>query len=227
MNIFIAEDRLQDYLYLRRLIEKWSKSREVEIKIYFRNRLYYQIPDVIHLCEVAFIDIHMPEISGIEFCKYLRCFNERIEIIFQSMSYHYGVESYRINALDYLLKPLREKDIFKLLDMVLFKNQEKCLVYKQGKVLKKVKFENILYLSVEKHRCMIHCIDHNEEIYVSLLKLKELLDKRFMQCYRSYIVNIDYIKLIKKEEIILFNNEKIPLSRKYNTSIKETFMKQI
>lgn len=43
MNIFIAEDRLQDYLYLRRLIEKWSKSREVEIKIYFRNRLYVSV----------------------------------------------------------------------------------------------------------------------------------------------------------------------------------------
>lgn len=225
MNIFIAEDDLQDYLYLRRLIEKWAKKRQIKIKIYFRNKLFYQIPDIINLCDLAFIDIHIPVVNGIEFAQYLRRFNEKIDIIFQSKSYSYGIESYRIGALDYLLKPVKEKDILRLLDTALLKNQGKCLIYKQNRVLKRIKFEDILYFNIDRHRCIIHCIDHNENIYFSLIKLKELLDNRFIQCYRSYIVNTDYIKTINKEEIILFNNEKIPLSRKYNSLLKEIFMR--
>lgn len=227
MNIFIAEDNLQDYLYLRRFIEKWARNREIKIKLFFRNKLYYQIPDVINLCDLAFIDIHMPIVNGIEFCQYLRRSNEKIDIIFLSKSYNYGIESYRIKALDYLLKPVKEKDIFKLLDIVLLKSREKCLIYKQGKILKKIKFENILYLNVDGHRCNIHCIDRSENAYLSLLKLKDILDNRFVQCYRSYMVNIDYIKTIEKEEIILYNNERIPLSRKYSSLLKDTMMKQI
>lgn len=227
MNIFIAEDHLQDYLYLKSLIEKWSKDRAVEIQIFYQSQLYYQIPDVMNLCDIAFIDIYMEEIDGIAFCQYLRRFNEKIDIVLQSQSDVYGVESYRIKALDYLLKPLKEEDIFRLLDIVLLKNQEKCLLYKQGKVLKRIKFEDILYLHIDRHRCVIRCLDHSEMTYLSLLKLKELLDKRFVQCYRSYIVNSHYIKAVEKEEIVLFNHEKIPLSRKYSAVLKETILRQI
>lgn len=227
VNIFIAEDNLQDYLYLRRLIEKWSQSRKIQIQIYFCDQLYYQIPPFLHFCELAFIDIHLPQINGLEFCQYLRKYNENIEIVLQSRNRDFAFESYRIHILDYLLKPLQATDVNRILDMLLTKKNDHCLIYQRQNMLKKIKFENILFIKVEKHSCMIQCLNRSESIYSSLVKLKTMLDKRFLQCYRSYVVNLDYIKMIHKQEIILFDNTVIPLSKKYYATVKDAFLKQI
>lgn len=226
MNIFIAEDNLQDYLHLRRMIEKWGQNRKVQIQIYFRDQLYYQIPQFLYFCEVAFIDIHLPQINGLEFSQYLRKYNENIEIVLQSRSHDFALEGYRIHVLDYLLKPLQAADVDRILDMLLTKKTDQCLIYQRQNMLKKIKFENILYIKVERHNCIIHCLDKNECIYSSLLKLKTMLDQRFLQCYRSYVVNLDYIRIIHKEEIILFDNTVIPLSKKYYSIVKNAFLKQ-
>lgn len=227
MNIFIGEDNFQDYLYLKKVIDKWSKSRNITVHIYYFDKLFYQLPKVIQICQLAFLDVHMSVINGFEFAKLLRKYDQKIDIVFQSKSRDYSVESYKIKALDYLLKPVNEKDVWRLLDVVLLRNQEKYFVYKQKKALKKIRFVDILYVRVYKHYCFIRSIDTCEKAYLTLDSMKKILDQRFVQCYRSYIVNIDYIKVIENEEIVLFNNEKIPLSKTYTPKLKEIFMKQI
>ena len=62
--------------------------------------------------------------------------------------------------------------------------------------------------------------------YDSILKLKDVLDCRFVQCYRGYLVNIDYIKKVDKDRILLNNQKTIPLSRNYSTQIKERMIEQ-
>lgn len=225
MNIFIAEDNLQEYLYLRRIIEKWSGLRDEAVNIYYHNELYYQLPQHMYVCDIAFIDIHMPQVDGISFCTYLRKYNQNIEIVLQSHSFHYGIESYRLKALDYLSKPVQVKDIYRLLDSLIVKNHH-CLIYKKYNVIKKIKFENILYIQVKKHCCYIYCLDRVESYYCSLQKMKLLLDQRFIQCYRSYIVNMDYVKIIEVDRLILFNNSYIPLSSAYYEMLKLHFIKQ-
>ncbi|MBM6841828.1 response regulator transcription factor [[Clostridium] spiroforme] len=225
MNIFIAEDNLQDYLYLRRIIEKWSKWRNEPIHIYYHNELYYQLPRHIDRCDIAFVDIHMPVIDGISFCTYLRKYNQNIEIVFQSHSVHYGVESYRLKALGYLSKPVETKDIYRFLDSLCVKKHQ-CLIYKKQSMIRKIKFENILYIQVKKHSCYIHCFDHVESCYSSLQKIKTLLDQRFKQCYRSYIVNVDYISVIESDRLILFDNSIIPLSSAQYGPLKKCYVRQ-
>lgn len=225
MNVFIAEDNLQDYLYLRRIVEKWADLRNEPVKIYYQKELYYQLNRYISVCDVAFIDIHISPVDGISFCTYLRKYNQHIEIVLQSHSYHYGIESYRLKALDYLSKPVGKEDIYRLLDVVNIKDHH-CLIYKKQRTINKIKFENILFIQVKKHCCYIHCINHIESFYSSLEKVKPLLDQRFLQCYRSYIVNIDYIKIIAKDKIVLINNMHIPLSSGYYETLKQRFTEQ-
>lgn len=225
MNVFIAEDNLQDYLYLRRIIEKWADLRHEPVTIYYQKELYYQLNRYISVCDVAFIDIHITPVDGISFCTYLRKYNQHIDIILQSHSYRYGIESYRLKVLDYLSKPVCREDIYRLLDEVNVKDLQ-CLVYKKQRIIKKIKFENILFIRVKKHCCYIHCIDHIESFYSSLEKIKPLLDRRFLQCYRSYIVNVDYIKIIEKDRVVLFNNRHLPLSSVYYETLKQSFTKQ-
>ena len=226
MNIFIAEDRLEDYLHLRKMIEKWANINQVQIHIYYRNKLFYQLPDFISHCQIAFLDIYMPVVNGFDFAAYLRKWNTEIEIVFQSHSSLYGAKSYRLNALDYLLKPLQEKQVFQILDFILEKQQKKSLVYRQRNHIKKIKFDEIIYIQIKDHRTWIHCVDHIEMTYDSILKLKDVLDCRFVQCYRGYLVNIDYIKKVDKDRILLKNQKTIPLSRNYSTQIKERMIEQ-
>lgn len=226
MNIFIAEDRLEDYLHLRRMIEKWASMKQVQVHIYYQNKLFYQLPDFISYCQLAFLDIYLPVVNGFDFAAYLRKWNTEIEIVFQSRSGLYGAKSYRLAALDYLLKPLQEKHVFQILDLVLEKKQKKSLIYRQRNYIKKIKFDEIIYIQIKDHRTWIHCVDHVEMSYDSILKLKDVLDCRFVQCYRGYLVNTDYIRRVDKDHILLNNQQILPLSRNYRTQIKERMIEQ-
>ena len=93
-------------------------------------------------------------------------------------------------------------------------------------MIRKIKFENILYIQVKKHSCYIHCFDHVESCYSSLQKIKTLLDQRFKHCYRSYIVNVDYISVIESDRLILFDNSIIPLSSAQYGPLKKCYVRQ-
>ena len=79
---------------------------------------------------------------------------------------------------------------------------------------------------MKEHQSVIQCFDRQEVTYYSLLKLKELLDQRFVQCFRGYLVNIHFIQRVGKEQILLHNHQRLPLSRKYLPLIKEKMMQQ-
>ncbi len=226
MNIFIGEDRIEDYLHLKKMIEKWAHMNQIPICFYHQSQLFYQLPDELHLCQIAFLDIDMAGVNGYDFATYIRKWNRDIEIVFQSQSSLYGALSYRVRALDYLLKPLQEKHVFAVLDCVLTKEQKQCLILKQRHQIKTIKFDEILYIYMKDHQSVIQCFDRQEVTYYSLLKLKELLDQRFVQCFRGYLVNIHFIQRVGKEQILLHNHQRLPLSRKYLPLIKEKMMQQ-
>ncbi|MGN1181697.1 MAG: LytR/AlgR family response regulator transcription factor, partial [Faecalibacillus sp.] len=160
------------------------------------------------------------------FAEYLRKHDQHIDIVFQSHCSSYGVKSYRIRTLDYLIKPVNEKDIFRLLDTVLLKQQERFIIYKYRRKIKKIRLSDIIYLKIDKHCCSLYCLDGIEKVTCSLKTMKQYLDHHFVQCYRSYIVNIDYIEKIEDERLFLFHQQIVPVSKTYLPLLNETLWKQ-
>lgn len=179
--------------------------------------------------DLIFLDIQMPELNGIEFSRMV---SRHSKIIFTTAFEQYAVESYRLNALDYLLKPIPYSDFLNAAEKALVAKENagdavppESIFVKSEYKLKKVEIKDILYVEGLKDYVKI-LLENKPEPITSLMSLKvleELLPAgKFMRVHRSFIVNIDKVKIIERNRIV-FGKEYIPVS----DSIKDDFIKAL
>ncbi|MDR1707504.1 LytR/AlgR family response regulator transcription factor [Dysgonomonas sp.] len=181
--------------------------------------------------DVIFLDINMPQITGLEFSKTIP---SSTRIIFTTAYNQYAVEGFRLNALDYLLKPINYIEFLqavnKAQEWFKLKNNENNetatatrIFIKSGYRMEKIQFEDILYIENQKDYVKFHLENVKEPIssLMSMQSLEEKLpDKQFMRVHRSFIVNLDKIKTIERN-CIVFGKEYIPVSESYKSKFLE------
>ena len=220
MKIVIAEKNDKDYLYLKNIIEKWGRKRKEPVRIYWCKKLYYQIPSYLSSCDLLFLEIEMEEINGYEFSWMLRKNNIKIPLVFQTNNSSFALEGYSVQAMNYLLKPLKKMNVEEILDQIVLTQTKKEFVYTFKNRVKKINFDDILYIETSKHCLYIQCHFHQEKCYLSLKEIEKQLDQRFFRCHRSYIINLDYVKSLEPTKCILKNNQTIFVSKKYQNELK-------
>lgn len=182
--------------------------------------------------QVLFLDIQMPELSGIEFSKMLP---PETKVIFTTAFEQYAVDSYRVNALDYLLKPISYSDFLKAaqkayqwFELLQRKNEEPAVTsgteneverifVKTEYKLVQIELNRILYIEGLKDYVKIYLEDETHPV-LSLISMKMVEDmlpsSRFVRVHRSYIVQPEKIKVIERNRIV-FGKEYIPISDNY------------
>lgn len=227
MKIVIAEKNEKDYLYLKDLMENWGRKRKEPVHIYRYHKLYYQISSYLSSCDLLFLEIDMEEINGYEFSCMLRKNGINIPLVFQTNNSSFALDSYNVQAMNYLLKPLKEKSIEQILDQILLTLSKKEFIYTFKNRIIKIDFDDILYIETSKHCLHIQCHFHQERCYLSLKEIEKQLDKRFFRCHRSYIINLDYVKSVEPTKCILQNNQEVFVSKKYQNALKRLFSKNV
>jgi len=181
-----------------------------------------------HQIPLVFLDINMPDISGMQLSRLLP---ENSKVIFTTAYEKYALESYRVAALDYLVKPFsyeeflsaanRAKDFFQVKTE---QNENADFIFvKADYKLHKIYFNEIMYVENIKDYVRLHLENGNK--LMSLMSLKSLekeLPANFMKVHRSFIVNLDAITTIERNRI-LFGKNYVPISDKY----KDTFQQYI
>lgn len=227
MKVFIGESSLDDYLYLKKIIEKWAQINQQDVSFYWFDTLYYQIPQELMFCDLIFLEIDMEKINGLEFAKLIRTYDSCIPIVFQTRNKCFGIESYQVQAKNYLLKPLNQQDVFIILEQVQYLKKQKLLIYRYKKQIQKIIIENIVYIEAYKHHVIIHEKNDSKICYMSLKEIFLQLDEFFYRCHRSYIVNIREIDQIEGLYCMISHKYKIPISKKYRKELTEKLMRQI
>ena len=182
--------------------------------------------------DVLFLDIQMPELNGMEFSRMI---DPRTRIIFTTAFSQYALESYKVNALDYLLKPIAYPDFLKASEKALqwhrlrsqaslpslVSEKARSIFIKSDYRLVQIELEKILYVEGLKDYVKIFTEEKPAPI-VSLMGMKEiselLPEEDFIRVHRSFIVRKDKIKTIERSRIV-FPDRLIPVSDSY----KETF----
>lgn len=175
--------------------------------------------------DLMFVDIQMPDLTGIDFVKAL---NKDQKIIFTTAYQEYAIEGFKVDALDYILKPFgyddflksanKAKSYFELLSKSVLKvdAKEDYLFVKSDYKIRRINLNDILY--IEGLREYVKIVIKDEKPLLSLMSLKSLVEKlpddQFMRVHRSFIVNLDEVKTIERSRII-FNNTYIPVSEQY------------
>jgi len=180
--------------------------------------------------DLIFLDIQMPGLSGLEFS---RSFKDGPKVIFTTAFEQYALEGFKVDALDYLLKPISYPEFLNAVNKAKrwFEHFEKAAIpetrtsifVKADYKLVQIDFNNILYIEGLKDYVKF-CLEDNEKSVLSLMSMKSLEenlpDSKFMRVHRSFIVNLDKIKTIERNRIV-FGKEYIPISE----NCKEKFQK--
>lgn len=185
-----------------------------------------------HPVDLLFLDIQMPELNGLEFSKLV---NPVTRIVFTTAFEQYAIDGYKVNALDYLLKPISYVDFlqaankamkwFELLQQP--KEEIQSIFVKSDYKLVQIELKNILYIEGLKDYIKIY-EENNPKPILSLMIMKAMEDllpaSRFMRVHRSYIVQKDKIRVIDRGRIV-FGKAYIPISDSYKQAFQD-FLEQ-
>lgn len=182
--------------------------------------------------QLIFLDIQMPDLNGMEFAKLV---DKQTRIILTTAFSEYAIDSYKINALDYLLKPFSYTDFLtaakKAIDWFEIttsaeQNSNKILsgfFVRSEYQLVQIKFDELLYIEGLKDYVKIYCENKPKPI-LTLMNMKaveELIPaNQFIRVHRSYIVNRNKITKIDKNRIVIGKQE-IPIGNTYRKSFIE------
>ena len=179
--------------------------------------------------DAIFCDINMPDLNGMDFIKSLAV---PPLIVFTTAYSEYAVEGFRVNAVDYLLKPFGLQDFQRaanrLKDRLEMKNErydnsqaDNSLFLKTEYRMVKISIQDIRYVEAMSEYLKVY-LDSEKKPIVTLLsmkKMEERLPDNFMRIHRSYIVNLSKIQEVNKNRIIIDNDTYLPIGDLY----KDTF----
>ena len=182
--------------------------------------------------DLAFLDIQMPGINGLELAKLL---DAKLLIVFTTAFDNYAIEGYKVNAIDYLLKPfnfeefynaaVKAQQIFELRNTPTITVNDQYIFVKTEYRIQRIEFKDILYIEGLKDYVKIYLQNQIKPV-VSLMSMKSINErlpqKMFMRVHRSYIVNLTKIQTIERSRII-FGEVYIPISDNY----KELFWEYV
>lgn len=179
--------------------------------------------------DLLFLDIQMPDLNGLEFSRMV---DPHTRIVFTTAFNQYAIDGYRVNALDYLLKPISYTDFLQAANKALqwFERTQKpeeieSIFVKSDYKLVQIELKKIQYIEGLKDYIKIYT-EENPRPILSLMSMKameELLPAtRFIRVHRSFIVQKDQIRIVDRGRIV-FGKTYIPVSDSYK-QVFQTFL---
>ncbi|QEM06703.1 response regulator transcription factor [Mucilaginibacter rubeus] len=212
-----ALEVIERYCLKTSLVDLKATFREPVKAIEFLNR---------ERVDLIFLDINMPDISGMQLVQTL---SPRPMIIFTTAYSHYAVESYDLNALDYLLKPITFERFLAAINKTVAalsskngvsKEDEPTVFIKSGPQTYQVKVDEILYLEKDGNYITIHLKDRNILVRENMGDIFDLVPAAdFLRVHKSYVVAIKHITMIEVHQLII-NGEKIPIGSTYRDLLR-------
>ncbi len=230
MNCMILDD---DGLSRRILEEFISKTDDLVLKYSSSNPV-----DCINILkkdesiDLIFLDIEMPEMSGIDFLDSLL---RQPQVIIFSSKGKYAVDSYNYDVTDYLLKPVSYKRFLQAVERVEKRNRDQLtdieggneLFIKKNSTLVRLKYDDILWIEALENYVIFNTFKDKFTIHFTMKAIEQKLpSKKFTRVHRSFIVNTSRIDVIEDNSVIVRTEEtakSIPIGKSY----KEKLMKDI
>ncbi|WP_282039971.1 LytR/AlgR family response regulator transcription factor [Saccharicrinis aurantiacus] len=178
--------------------------------------------------DLMFVDINMPDINGMEFVKSL---NNPPKVIFTTAYSEYAFDGFKVNAVDYLLKPIAYSEFLKAASKaqeLYFKPQEETIEHndeylfiKSEYKLVRINYRDIKY--IEGMREYVRIFLDNDTPLMALMSIKKLVEhlpsKDFMRVHRSFIVNLNKVNMVERMRIV-FGKTYIPVSEQYKAEFQ-------
>ncbi len=178
--------------------------------------------------DLIFLDINMPEISGISFAKSI---NPNIKIIFTTAYRDYAVEGFELRAVDYLLKPIslerleRALNTFESSSSISLKTKVTAsdianfMFVRSDRKMIKIDYDHIIYIESYSDYLKIHLKEQTIVTRETISAIEAKLPKhRFLRIHRSYVISVQHIESFTNEYIVI-SEKSLPISRSYKKEV--------
>lgn len=168
--------------------------------------------------DIVFLDIMMDGLDGMKTAKRIRKKASCRLLVFISASRDYVFDAYDVEAFWYLVKPVEREKLKQVLKKAVLKTEAASpdfILVNKGRQKQKIFLRDILYFEIMGRLIDIHKTGGISDYYgkISILE-EELREKGFFRCHKSYLVHLKYVKGYNRQEAVLDNGEKIPVSKR-------------
>ena len=219
ITIAVCDDSKNMVGNMKKIMEEYREATGVELRVF----TFYSGEELLaeYNCkfDILFLDIKMPGIDGIQVAEKIRQKDQKVIIIFLTSLVQHALDGYKVNAANYLLKPITKNRLKIELD-----RWTSYITVHNDNGNYKILLKSISYIETYNRNLIIHTDQGNIICY---WKLREMEDKigqyGFVRNHSSFIVNLLYVSNIEKMEIKLTTGERIPIGK----SKKKEFMTRL
>lgn len=179
--------------------------------------------------DIVFLDVEMPELSGIEVADLL---DPSIAVVFTTSHSKYAFQAFQKDAVDFLLKPFSFEMFLKCINKIKNKissspnhtqEADKTSIFVnagiKGKIIQ-IEFAEVTHIEAIEHSVYFNLPTEKIATNISIKKIQDKLPtKTFIRIHRTYIVNISFIKVVEANQITLKNGVQIPLGDVYRNNL--------
>lgn len=225
----ICDDVPKEILEIKKFIMLYNLNKESEINI-----LTFESGEALETyciagepaIDIIFLDIYMNKKNGIETAELLRNHNWDSKIIFTTSSKEHALESFKVFPFYYLTKPFSSETFNSILEKAIKTintERQKSFTIKTGSVVQTYLYKDIVYFeSVERTINLYLSQGEKISFYSKLDDIeKQLKDKRFLRCHKSFCVNMDFISSVENYSFKLTNKVILPITQKKFSQVKK------
>lgn len=215
-RIAVCDDSDADRQYIAGLVSRWAvkAGHTAQISTFpsAENFLFHYVEQNDY--DILLLDIEMGAIDGVTMAKQLRRDNDTVQIVFTTGYSDYISEGYEVDALHYLMKPIKEEKLFLVLDRAVEKlsKNEKVLNFEVRGEIVRIPIYQIRYVDVSGNYVTVHGLQ-DLTVKMTLSEMEKQLDDRFIRLGRSVVINLTQISRVTKTEIKLNDGTALPLPR--------------
>ena len=176
---------------------------------------------------ILLLDIYMDGLSGMHTARRIRKLDRSCSIVFATTSQSHGMESFEVQASDYLVKPFSQQEVGDALDRCLEQQRERlrCLQVLSGWTQREIPLQTLEYIEIRGHQAQLHA---GEQVVVARRGLDELETEigsaDFLRCHRSFLVNMNYIRRMEGGCFQMASGAVVPIGSTGAARVREQFM---
>lgn len=229
IRIAIVDDEQPYREELRGFIKRYAKEKDLLVEISeFEDGMAFtdHIENSAERFDIVFLDIKMPHVNGLAAAKRLRDLDPYVIIIFTTVMMQYATRGYEVDALDYMVKPIRYLNLSLKLDKAMSRvsgNQRIITLSDADGNMVRLKSVDIFFVESLDHYCIYHTAMGEFRKLETLSSVQnDLQEEGFLRCNNSFLINPVYVTGMSKNAIVIKNTE-IPISRRKH----KEFMQEI
>lgn len=224
MRIAIVDDTQMDAEILKRYISEYITDDVTrDLSIFLNGKTFVETFQA-YSYDLVFLDIFMPEMTGIEIAEFIRRTDKEVKIVFCTTSNEFASESYSVKASYYLCKPFTKEHFQRMLSIVMPKEDEAVMMVLPD--AQRIVPRNIMYTVYFNHKITIYM--ENGEVVETWLRQSQIEDifaeyTYLKTCNRGNIVNFHYVVSYDKTNLEMSNGESIAVSRRMEKDVTKAY----